>query len=52
MIDHKQNKPSSANKMLILIILGTFTLVELLYIPDEYRWAFDKAYSLLVCIFK
>lgn len=48
----KGNILNRINKMVILIIIGTFTAVELLYIPQEYIWGVGQVYTLLVTIFK
>lgn len=36
----------------IMIIIGTFTLVQLLYIPNEYKWGLESAYTILKSILK
>lgn len=48
----EENMLSRVNKMVIMIIIGTFTVVELLYISPEYKWGVGQVYALLVTIFK
>jgi len=38
--------------MVILIIIGTFTMTELMYLHPEYKWGLGKAYALIASIFK
>ena len=37
----KETLPGRLNKMVIMIILGTFVMLQVLYIPVDYVWAFD-----------
>lgn len=41
----------NSQTILIIILLGTFTLVELLYIAPEYKWGLKQVYELLITIF-
>ena len=43
---------SRVNKITIMIILGTFTMIELLYIPNEYKWGIEQVCALVRLIFK
>jgi hypothetical protein len=40
------------NKIVIMIILGTFILAELLYIPLEYKWGLQQVCELVTTILK
>lgn len=48
----KKDMVTRANRLFIMIILGTFTFAELLYLAPEYRWGLDQAFVLVATIFK
>lgn len=47
-----QGLSCTIKKLLILSIIGLFTVAELLYIPAEYKFGLVKAFDLLKVIFK
>jgi hypothetical protein len=48
----EENMLIRINKMAIMIILGTFTLAELLYLAPEYKWGLGQVYALVVTLLK
>lgn len=46
-----EQKLARMNKMVIMILLGTFTLVELLYLAPEYAWGIGQVRTLMAMIF-
>lgn len=41
-----------ANKLFIMIVIGTFTLAELMYLAPEYKWGLGEFWGLVVTIFR
>jgi len=48
----EENMLNRVNKVVIMIILGTFTIAELLYIAPEYKWGLEQVYVLVATVFK
>lgn len=39
------------NRMVIMILLGTFTMAELLYLAPEYTWGMGQVRKIITMIF-
>lgn len=46
-----EHRLARVNKMVIMILLGIFTVAELMYIAPEYTWGVQKIWEILVMIF-
>lgn len=42
---------AGVNKMVIMILLGIFTVAELMYIAPEYTWGIREIYAIITMIF-
>jgi len=48
----EKERLTRVNKLLIMIVLGTFTLAELLYLAPEYKWGVGEVCRLMATILK
>lgn len=46
-----QQRRARVNRMVIMILLGTFTLAELLYLAPEYSWGVGQIRTIMAMIF-
>lgn len=46
-----EHRLASLNKMVIMILLGIFTVAELLYIAPEYSWGIQELREIISMIF-
>lgn len=47
----RERRLARVNTMVIMILLGTFTLVELLYLAPEYSWGIGQIRTIMTMIF-
>lgn len=46
-----EHRLAGVNKMVIVILLGIFTVAELMYIAPEYTWGIREIYEIITMIF-
>jgi len=46
-----EHRLARVNKMVIMILLGIFTVAELLYIAPEYSWGILELREIIIMIF-